>query len=58
MSFLAVTGFQAAVLALITAGAIVALYFLRLSSSPFVASLFVAGAARTKAHSLWKSFAV
>ena len=30
MSFLAVTGFQAALLALVTAGAIVALYFLKL----------------------------
>lgn len=57
MSFLAVTGFQAALLALITAGAIVALYFLKLRHRRvFVASSLLWGRVldEQQAHSLWE----
>jgi len=57
MSFLAVTGFQAAILALITAGVIVALYFLRLRHRRvFVASSLLWGRIldEQQAHSLWE----
>ena len=57
MSFLAVSGFQAALLALVTAGAIVALYFLRLRHRRvFVASSLLWGRVLDEqlAHSLWE----
>src|SRR6185436_7150081 len=57
MSFLAVTGFQAALLALVTAGAIVALYFLKLRHRRvFIASSLLWGRVldEQQAHSLWE----
>lgn len=57
MSFLAVTGFQAALLALVTAGAIIALYFLRLRHRRvLVASSLLWGRVldERQAHSLWE----
>jgi hypothetical protein len=57
MSFLAVTGVQAALLALVTAGAIVALYFLKLRHRRvFVASSLLWGRVldEQQAHSLWE----
>ena len=57
MSFLAVTGFQAALLALITAGVIVALYFLKLRHRRvFVASSLLWGRVldEHQAYSLWE----
>jgi Ca-activated chloride channel family protein len=57
MSFLAVTGFQAALLALVTTGVIVALYFLKLRHRRvFVASSLLWGRVldERQAHSLWE----
>jgi len=57
MSFLAVTGFQAALLALITAGVIVALYFLKLRHRRvMVASSLLWGRVldEQQSHSLWE----
>jgi Ca-activated chloride channel family protein len=57
MSFLAVTGLQAALLALVTAGAIIALYFLRLRHRRvFVASSLLWGRVldERQANSLWE----
>src|SRR5436853_4321110 len=57
MNFLAVTGFQAALLALATAAAIIALYFLRLRHRRvFVASSLLWGRVldEQQAHSLWE----
>ena len=57
MTFLALTGFQAALLALVTAGAIVALYFLKLRHRRVVVAsslLWSRVLDERQAHSLWE----